>query len=68
MSWRFAGETAREPVGAAPAGDFYSLLASALQMVPLYLYYIDDHITRLESLDRRDLADTYREWRKRLID
>jgi len=38
------------------------------QMVPLYLYYIDDHITRLESLDRRDLADTYREWRKRLID
>ena len=37
------------------------------QMVPLYLHYIDDHIARLDALDQDDLADSFRDWRKRLL-
>jgi hypothetical protein len=37
------------------------------QLVPLYVEYIDDHIPRLESLGRPDLAETFAEWRRRLL-
>jgi len=39
----------------------------AEQIMPLYLHYIDDHITRLGALDRRDLADAFETWRARLM-
>jgi hypothetical protein len=35
-------------------------------MVPLYLHYIDDHIARLNSLGKVELARTFRKWRARL--
>ena len=37
------------------------------QIVSLYLYYVDDHIARLETLDREDLANSFRSWRERLL-
>ena len=37
------------------------------QMVPLYLYYIDDHIARLGSIGEVDLARAFQEWRDRLV-
>jgi hypothetical protein len=37
------------------------------QMMPLYLYYIDDHITRLDALGELELAALFREWRQRLV-
>lgn len=40
----------------------------AEQIVPLYTHYIDDHIQRLESLNRGDLASAFRDWRSRLND
>jgi hypothetical protein len=36
-------------------------------MVPLYVHYIDDHITRLDSLGHADLARAFEEWRDRLV-
>jgi hypothetical protein len=36
------------------------------QIVPLYAYYIDDHIARLDSLGRRDLVRAFTGWRERL--
>lgn len=37
------------------------------QLVPLYVEYIDDHIPRLASLGRADLAEAFAEWRRRLL-
>jgi hypothetical protein len=36
-------------------------------MVPLYLQYIADHITRLDSLGEAELAEAFREWHERLV-
>ena len=36
------------------------------QMLPLYLYYIDDHIARLDSLGRPALVSSFEAWRARL--
>lgn len=44
-------------------------LASGLlreHLLPLYLYYIDDHIERLVSVGETRLAAAFREWRVRL--
>jgi hypothetical protein len=38
------------------------------QLVPLYLYYIDDHITRLRALGELELAGAFEQWRERLVD
>jgi hypothetical protein len=64
-----------ELVGAArawrtgPAFDVDAVAALlAEQIAPLYLYYIDDHVERLGALGRDDLADAFREWRRRLTD
>ena len=51
----------------APPQD--QVLASVLlreQLMPLYLYYIDDHIKRLVSIGETRLAAGFREWRVRL--
>jgi predicted nucleotidyltransferase len=37
------------------------------QMVPLYLQYIADHITRIDSLGEVELAEAFREWHERLV-
>jgi len=37
------------------------------QLVPLYLHYIADHITRLDSLGEIELAKAFREWHHRLV-
>jgi predicted nucleotidyltransferase len=37
------------------------------QMVPLYLQYIADHITRIDSLGEVELAEAFREWNERLV-
>ena len=37
------------------------------QLLPLYLYYIDDHIERLRSIGESDLTGAFREWRNRLV-
>jgi hypothetical protein len=36
-------------------------------MVPLYLEYVDDHIERLGSMGRGDLADAFEDWRAQLL-
>lgn len=36
------------------------------QIVPLYLYYIDDHVVRLDAFGRAEFADMFRRWRERL--
>jgi hypothetical protein len=37
------------------------------ELVPLYLQYIDDHITRLAAAGRADLAESFGQWRTRLL-
>jgi hypothetical protein len=58
LAWRTA-----EPSDHREAAD---LLRN--DMVPLYLHYIDDHIARLNSLGKVELARTFRKWRARLED
>ncbi len=50
-----------------PSNDAGTIELLDQQMVPLYLHYVDDHIARLETLDRNDLADSFRNWRERLV-
>lgn len=52
----------------APPNDYEAAGELLRQgMVPLYLHYIDDHITRLDSLGRVDLARAFDDWRERLV-
>jgi hypothetical protein len=37
------------------------------QILPLYLHYIDDHITRLSSLGQDELTRAFTHWRERLV-
>ncbi len=37
------------------------------QLIPLYLYYIDDHTARLQAVGRLDLALAFTEWRNRIV-
>lgn len=37
------------------------------ELIPLYLHYIDDHITRLLAAGQDELADRFRQWRARLL-
>jgi hypothetical protein len=55
LAWR------RQP----PPADQATALVSQ-QLMPLYLHYIDDHITRLDSAGNRRLAGRFRRWRERL--
>ena len=49
-----------------PADDEATALLDR-ELIPLYVHYIDDHITRLESVNRYRLADSFRRWRTRLL-
>jgi hypothetical protein len=37
------------------------------KMLQLYLYYIEDHIDRLGSIGKTELASAFHEWRERLV-
>jgi hypothetical protein len=50
----------------APPADVVASRLLREQLVPLYLYFIDDHIRRLDALGEAELARTYEEWRRRL--
>jgi hypothetical protein len=56
LAWRIT-----PPLDRATAAELLSK-----QMLPLYLYYIDDHIERLSSIDEFNLARAFQEWRDRL--
>ena len=56
LAWRF------EP----PADDAATALLGR-ELIPLYVHYIDDHITRLRAVDSHRLADSFRRWRTRLL-
>jgi hypothetical protein len=49
-----------------PADDEATALVGR-ELIPLYVHYIDDHITRLEAVSRHRLADSFRRWRTRLL-
>lgn len=51
---------------APPIDEQAALQLLRAELVPLYLYYIDDHITRLDSVGRRDLARAFEAWRERI--
>jgi hypothetical protein len=56
LLWRTAPPTDEEEA-AELLGD---------EIVPLYLYYIDDHIARLSSLGQDELARAFTHWRERI--
>jgi hypothetical protein len=49
-----------------PAGDEATALLSR-ELIPLYAYYIDDHIARLRALNRHRLAGRFQRWRTWLL-
>jgi hypothetical protein len=49
-----------------PTDDVAAAALLREQMVPLYLHFIADHITRLDALGEADLADAFRDWQNRL--
>jgi hypothetical protein len=57
LAWRLAPPDDSSEVAA--------LLGRAL--LPLYLHYIDDHIARLLAVGRQGLADSFQQWRARLL-
>ena len=50
----------------APPGQALASQLLGEQLLPLYLYYIDDHIRRLGTIGENSLAVAFREWRDRL--
>ncbi len=64
----------RRLVGAAlawrtvpPSDDHAAAELLGEQLLPLYLYYIEDHITRLDRLGQSELAGEFAHWRERLV-
>jgi hypothetical protein len=51
---------------APPADDSHAAELLREQLLPLYLYYIDDHVERLDAIGESDLAASFRDWRRRL--
>ncbi len=49
-----------------PASGEAAALVSR-ELIPLYLHYIDDHITRLRAAGQHRLAARFRRWRSRLL-
>jgi 2-keto-4-pentenoate hydratase len=74
VSWYLANEAApgRPLVRAAlarrtaPPPDATAVELLRDHLVPLYLYFIDDHISRLDALGEVELARAFGEWRRRL--
>ena len=53
---------------APPADDSHAAGLLREQLLSLYLYYIDDHVERLDAIGESDLAASFRDWRRRLAD
>jgi hypothetical protein len=49
-----------------PADDDATALLGQ-ELIPLYMHYVDDHITRLRAVNRYPLADSFLRWRTRLL-
>jgi hypothetical protein len=49
-----------------PTDDEATALLSR-ELIPLYVHYLDDHIARLQAVNRHRLADRFRRWRSRLL-
>ena len=49
-----------------PAADEATPLL-ARELIPLYVHYIDDHVTRLRAINCHPLADSFYRWRARLL-
>jgi hypothetical protein len=49
-----------------PADDEATALLGR-ELIPLYVHYIDDHIARLHAVNRHRLADSFHQWRTRLL-
>jgi hypothetical protein len=49
-----------------PADDEATALLGQ-ELIPLYVHYLDDHITRLRAANRHSLAYSFRQWRARLL-
>jgi hypothetical protein len=56
LSWRLG----------PPADDEATALLGQ-ELIPLYVHYLDDHITRLRAINRHSLADSFHRWRTRLL-
>ena len=52
-------------LGPPPGGEAAALLGR--ELVPLYVHYIDDHITRLSAVGHHRLAYRFHRWRTRLL-
>ena len=50
----------------APADD-EAIALLGRELIPLYIHYIDDHITRLRAVNRHRLADSFHRWRTHLL-
>ncbi len=50
----------------APADD-EAIALLGRELIPLYVHYIGDHITRLHAVNRHRLADSFQRWRTRLM-
>jgi hypothetical protein len=50
-----------------PPADGEATALLSRELIPLYVHYIDDQITRLDVLNRHRLADSFRRWRTRLL-
>ena len=51
-----------------PPGDDEATALLNLQLVPLYVHYVGDHIARLDAVNQHRLADSFRRWRTHLLD
>jgi hypothetical protein len=50
-----------------PPGDDEATALLGRELIPLYVQYLDDHIARLDAVNRVSLADSFRGWRSRLL-
>jgi hypothetical protein len=65
-----AGELVSAALGwrAAPPDHDRAAVLLRAELLPLYLYYIDDHIQQLTSSGHTELARAFESWRTRLTD
>jgi hypothetical protein len=50
-----------------PPADDDAIALVGRELVPLYVHYIDDHVTRLRAVNHHRLAGRFDQWRTRLL-
>jgi hypothetical protein len=50
-----------------PPADDEAITLLGRELIPLYVQFIDDYITRLKAVNRHRLADAFQQWRTRLL-